>query len=95
MQIEFLINEFSKETNERITIGDLIDANLLNYEYISLNPVPNAQVCMYLMIHITKLQLQTTFTFLYMTFHMYPLGPYPLKILMFALFVTREIITYN
>jgi hypothetical protein len=34
MQIEFLINEFSKETNERITIDDLIDANLTNYEYI-------------------------------------------------------------
>jgi hypothetical protein len=27
----------------------------------SLNPVPNAQVCVYLMVHITKLQLQTTF----------------------------------
>jgi hypothetical protein len=24
-----------------------------------MNPVPNAQVCVYLMIHITKLQLQT------------------------------------
>ncbi len=29
--------------------------------YTSLNPVPNAQVCVYLTIHITKLQLQTTF----------------------------------
>jgi hypothetical protein len=27
----------------------------------SLNPVPNAQVCVYLTVHITKLQLQTTF----------------------------------
>jgi hypothetical protein len=27
----------------------------------SLNPMPNAQVCVYLTIHITKLQLQTTF----------------------------------
>ncbi len=27
----------------------------------SSNPVPNAQVCVYLTIHITKLQLQTTF----------------------------------
>jgi hypothetical protein len=26
----------------------------------SLNPVPNAQVCVHLTIHITKLQLQTT-----------------------------------
>jgi len=34
MQIEFLINEFSKETNERIAIDDLIDANLIDLEYI-------------------------------------------------------------
>jgi hypothetical protein len=27
----------------------------------SLNPMPNAQVCVYLTVHITKLQLQTTF----------------------------------
>jgi hypothetical protein len=27
----------------------------------SVNPVPNAQVCVYLTVHITKLQLQTTF----------------------------------
>ncbi len=27
----------------------------------SLNPVPNAQVCVYLTVHITKLQLQNTF----------------------------------
>ncbi len=27
----------------------------------SLNPVPNAQVCVYLTVHITKLQVQTTF----------------------------------
>ncbi len=54
----------------------------------SLNPVPNAQVCVYLMVHITK--LQTTFPKpLYIpTFHMYPWGPWPLKILMFALPVT-------
>ncbi len=29
--------------------------------YTSLNPMPNAQVCVYLTVHITKLQLQTTF----------------------------------
>jgi hypothetical protein len=29
------------------------------YIYTSVNPVPNAQVCVYLTIHITKLQLQT------------------------------------
>jgi hypothetical protein len=28
----------------------------------SLNPVPNAQVCVYLTVHITKLQLQTCFS---------------------------------
>jgi hypothetical protein len=27
----------------------------------SLNPVPNAKVCVYLRVHITKLQLHTTF----------------------------------
>jgi len=27
----------------------------------SLNPVPNAQVCVYLTVHVAKLQLQTTF----------------------------------
>jgi hypothetical protein len=32
-----------------------------SYIYTSMNPVPNAQVCVYLMVHITKLQLQTTF----------------------------------
>ncbi len=34
MEIEFLINEFFKETNERITIDNLIDANLINHEYV-------------------------------------------------------------
>jgi len=34
MQIEFLINEFSKKINERIIVEDLIDANLINREYI-------------------------------------------------------------
>jgi hypothetical protein len=72
--------------------------------------VPNAQVCVYLTVHITKSQLQTTFpkplyishsacihqdpyiskTSLYITFCMYPSGPWPLKILMFALLVTCE-----
>jgi hypothetical protein len=27
----------------------------------SVNPMPNAQVCVYLTIHITKLHIQTTF----------------------------------
>jgi hypothetical protein len=29
--------------------------------HTSLNPIPNAQVWVYLTVHITKLQLQTTF----------------------------------
>jgi hypothetical protein len=35
--------------------------SLHGYTQTSLNPVPNAHVCVYLTIHITKLQLQTTF----------------------------------
>ncbi len=31
------------------------------YIYTSLNPVPNAQMCVYLTLHITKLQLHITF----------------------------------
>ncbi len=31
----------------------------------SLNPMPNVQVCVYLTVHITKLQLQTTFSKLF------------------------------
>jgi hypothetical protein len=38
----------------------IIDGLALLYN-TSLNPVPNAQVCVYLTAHITKLQLQTTF----------------------------------
>jgi len=34
MQIEFLINEFSKEINKRITIDNLIDTNFINHGYI-------------------------------------------------------------
>jgi hypothetical protein len=30
-------------------------------QHPSMNPMPNAQVCVYLTVHITKLQLQTTF----------------------------------
>ncbi len=36
-------------------------SNLHLIKHRSLNPVPNAQMCVYLTIHITKLQLQTTF----------------------------------
>jgi hypothetical protein len=60
-----------------------------------LNPVPNAQEL------ITKLTVHITITnyisktSLYMTFRMYLSRPWPLKILMFALLVTREIATYS
>jgi hypothetical protein len=33
----------------------------LGYCCTSLNPVPNAEVCVHLIVHITELQLQTTF----------------------------------
>jgi hypothetical protein len=55
-------------------------------------PVPNAQVCVHLMIHITNYSSKTS---LYTTFRVYLSGPWLLKILMFALFVTREIATYS
>jgi hypothetical protein len=62
----------------------------------SLNPVPNAQVCVfdgtYYKITTTNYIFKTS---LYTTFCMYPLGPWPLKILMFALLVTLEIATYS
>jgi hypothetical protein len=41
-------------------LGGLIPKSIL-LRQTSLNPVPDAQVCVYLTIHITKLQLQTTF----------------------------------
>jgi len=54
--------------------------------------MPNAQVRVYLTVHITKLQLQTTFPKPLYIQHStcIPWGPWPLKILMFALLVTRE-----
>jgi hypothetical protein len=47
----------------RIYVGFVadIDIKILRVPNASLNPVPNAQVCVYMTIHITKLQLQTTF----------------------------------
>jgi hypothetical protein len=51
--------------------------------------VPNAQVCVHLTVHITITNYISK-TSLYTTFRMYLLGPWPLKILMFALLVTRE-----
>jgi len=62
------------------------------YKGTSLNPVPNAQVCVFYGTHykitITNYISKTS---LYMTFRMYPSGPWLLKILIFALLVTREI----
>jgi hypothetical protein len=62
----------------------------------SLNPVPNAQVCVF---DRTYYKITTTNniskTSLYTTFPMYPLRPWLLKILTFALLVTREIATYS
>jgi hypothetical protein len=44
-QIEFLINEFSKETNETIeTIDDLIDANLIDLFYSIENSCKNLSI---------------------------------------------------
>jgi hypothetical protein len=60
----------------------------------SLNPVPNAQVCVF---DDTYYKITTTNyiskTSLYTTFCMYPSGPWLLKILMFAVLVTHEIAT--
>jgi hypothetical protein len=58
--------------------------------------MPNAQLCVfdgtYYKITTTNYISKTS---LYTTFCMYPSGPWPLKILMFALLVTREIVTYS
>jgi hypothetical protein len=46
--------------------------------------MPNAQVCMYLMVHIYYKITITNYIFktsLYTTFRMYPSRPWPLKIL--------------
>jgi len=62
----------------------------------SLNPVPNAQVCVFDSTYykITTINYISK-TSLYTRFRMYPSGPWPLKFLMFALLVTREITTYS
>ncbi len=52
--------------------------------------------CVYLTIHTTITPANyISKTSLYTTFRMYPWGPWLLKILMFALLVTREIATYS
>ncbi len=65
-------------------------------KWTDLSPVHNAQVCVfdgtYYKSTTTNYRSKTS---LYMTFRMYLLGPWPLKIFMFALFVTREIATYS
>jgi len=65
-------------------------------KWTDLSLVHNAQVCVfdgtYYKIITTNYRSKTS---LYTTFHMSLLGPWSLKILMFALLVTREIATYN
>jgi hypothetical protein len=60
--------------------------------------VPNAHVCV-CVFDSTYYNITTTNyiskTSLYTTFRIYPSGPWPLKILIFALLVTREITTYS
>jgi hypothetical protein len=58
--------------------------------------MPNAQVCVFddTYYKITTINYSSK-TSLYTTFRMCSLGPWPLKILMFALLVTREIATYS
>jgi hypothetical protein len=68
----------------------------LPLQFTSLNPVRNAQVCVF---DSTYYKITTTNyiskTSLHTTFRVYPSGPWLLKILMFALRVTREIATYS
>jgi len=45
-----------------ITKGKKLNLGALKLYLTSLNPVPNAQVCVYFTVHITKLQLQITFS---------------------------------
>ncbi len=68
--------------------------NPLSYYVYStnLNLVPNAQVCVfdgtyYKIISTNYISKTSPYT----TFRMYPSGPWPLKILIFALLVTCEI----
>jgi hypothetical protein len=73
------------ENEKKLNQNLVVIANIIMLT--SLNPVPNAHVCVHTN-YISK-------TSLYTTFRMYPSRPWPLKILMFALLVTREIATYS
>jgi hypothetical protein len=68
---------------------------LLVETWVPIQPMPNAQVCVF---DNTYYKITTTNyiskSSLHTTFRMYPSGPWLLKILMFALLVTREIATY-
>jgi hypothetical protein len=55
------ISTFKGLFNEKINIKVRCAIVCLSLYVTSLNPVPNAQVCVYLTVHITKLQLQITF----------------------------------
>jgi hypothetical protein len=89
----YILNEFIDLVN---MTNELHPHFVYIYIYISLNPMPNAQVCVfdstYYKITTTNYSFKTS---LYTTFRMYSSGPWPLKILMFALLVTREIATYS
>jgi hypothetical protein len=65
-------------------------------KWMDLSPVHNAQVCVfdgtYYKITTTNYRSKTS---LYTTFRMYLSRPWRLKILTFALLVTREIATYS
>jgi hypothetical protein len=51
-------NNFRKSGREQV--GQKIRCiSVVSWSSTSLNPVPNAQVCVYLTVHTTKLQLQT------------------------------------
>jgi len=95
----FKLRKAATRLTTGLASGKIIRTNvqLKHFKNTSLNPVPNAQVCVYLMIHIEKLPLQTTFSKpLYIShFACIHLDPWLLKILMFAVLVTCEIATYS
>jgi len=52
--VQLISCEYQSSTKSKYTY-------FYKYKDTSLNPVPNAQVCVYLTVYITNLQLQTTF----------------------------------
>jgi hypothetical protein len=64
-------------------------------KWTDLSPMHNAQVCVFDGTYKITTTNYMSKTSLYTTFRMYLSGPWPLKILMFTLLVTREITTYS